>query len=260
MRVNFIKVPAAMRPSPRPRLAITFALALLSGLPTAGVAQAAKAPHKGASARAPQTPPPGPAPAAAAEVQSPPPAPAPAPTPAPSRLEHDVPPRGAPQKEDDEVPVDWVVRDGRALHRPQMLSLDVGLWPDTVSLGAFWAAPVLPRGFIRHVNDSFDLEFGLMLGAMRSDWYWNRADASTSWQLWPAFGVRWNFFLTHAWSTFITFKVAGRIGLSGPSPGWFDVFAGAGATYRIKERMHLRLELNYPQGAVVGLSFPIGAL
>lgn len=170
-------------------------------------------------------------------------------------LEHDVPPKSS---EDDEVPIDWVVRDGRSQKRPQVLSLDVGIWPDTLSLGAFWAAPILPRGFIRHVNDSFDLEFGFMLAAMRSDWVWN--NGSTSWQLWPAFGARWNFFLTHAWSTFITFKVAGRIGLSGPSPGWFDVFAGAGATYRIKERVHLRLELNYPQGAVVGLSFPIGGL
>lgn len=173
-----------------------------------------------------------------------------------AHLAHDVPPRSA--DDDEDVPIDWVVTDGRPRHRPQMLSVDAGIWPDSFSLAAFWAAPVLPRGFIRHVNDSFDLEFGLLVGAMRSDWYWRAA--STSWQLMPAFGARWNFFLTHNWITFITFKVAGRIGLAGPSPGWFDVFAGAGATYRIKDRVHLRLELNYPQGAVVGLSFPIGAL
>lgn len=172
------------------------------------------------------------------------------------RVEHDVPAQDA--ADDEEKPIEWAIRDGRMQHRPQVLSVDLGIWPDTFSMGLLWASPVLPRGFIRHVNDSFDLEFGLLLGAMRSDWYW--ADGTTSWQLWPAFGGRWNFFLTHNWSTFITVKLAARIGLSGPSPGWFDVLAGAGASYRIKERMHLRLELNYPQGAVVGLSFPIGAL
>lgn len=221
-------------------------LTLCLGAMSPEVAQAAKAARVVKTAHVQQAPTPAPEAQATADDQ------------AARGLEHDVPPKKA--GEDDEVPIDWVVRDGRSLRRPQVLSLDVGIWPDTLSLGAFWASPVLPRGFIRHVNDSFDLEFGFLLAAMRSEWVWNRGDASTSWQLWPAFGARWNFFLTHAWSTFITFKVAGRIGLSGPSPGWFDVFAGAGATYRIKERMHLRLELNYPQGAVVGLSFPIGAL
>lgn len=172
-----------------------------------------------------------------------------------ARVEHDVPAAG---EEGYEVPIAWTIRDSRLRHRPQVLSVDLGIWPDSLMLGAFWAAPVLPRGFIRHVNDSFDLEFGFLLGAVRSDWMWN--DATTTWALWPAFGARWNFFLTHNWMTFVTFKLAGRIGLSGPSPGWFDVIGGAGATYRIKERVHLRLELNYPQGAVVGLSFPIGAL
>lgn len=187
-------------------------------------------------------------------------APAPAaPTPAPeveSHVAHDVPPRGT--DGDEEVPVDWIVKDGRLLRRPNVLSVDASIWPDRFTLGAFWAVPVLPRGFIRHVNDSFDLEFGLLLAALRGDWYWRGAD--TNWELWPAFGARWNFFLTPRWTTFATFKVAVRIGLPGSQSNWFDVIAGAGASYRLAERAHLRLELNYPQGAVVGLSFPIGAL
>jgi len=139
-----------------------------------------------------------------------------------------------------------------------VLSVDAGIWPDRFTLGAFWAVPVLPRGFIRNLNDSFDLEFGLLLAALRADWYWRGAD--TNWELWPAFGARWNFFLTHNWTTFVTFKIAGRIGLPGERSNWFDVIGGAGATYRLASRAHLRLEFNYPQGAVVGLSFPIGAL
>jgi len=202
------------------------------------------------------------APVASEAPLQPPPAPAAQPPAAPvepqerSHVAHDVPPRGA--DDDEDVPIDWVIKDGRMLRRPNVLSVDASIWPDRFTVGAFWAIPVVPRGFIRHINDSFDLEFGLLLAALRADWYWRTAD--TNWELWPAFGARWNFFLTHNWTTFVTFKVAGRIGLPGERSNWFDVIAGAGASYRLAERAHLRLELNYPQGAVVGLSFPIGAL
>lgn len=228
---------------------------------------AARGPHRAHSSAAPApavvpvpvpaqplalTPPPVTAVPAAAELDDERPAVGPA-----KRLAHDVP-KGGQDEEEFEVPVDWVVKDGRMHHRAQALSLTLGLWPDALSFGAWYTLPVLPRGIIHHVNDSLDVEFGLMLAAMQSSYYWN--DHSTSWQLWPAGGVRWNFFLTPRWTTFAAIKLAGRIGLSGAGPGWFDVIVGLGATYRIKDRVLLRLELNYPQGAVVGLSFPLGAL
>lgn len=153
----------------------------------------------------------------------------------------------------------WTIRDRSHHTRPQELALTLSLWPDSFGASVWYAIPVAHDGFIRDLNDSFDIEFGGTLGFYRvASW---GAPGPTYYGLIPAVGGRWNFHLTRDWTTFATLKLGVIFGFGAPgfyNNDWVDVGFTLGALYRLQESMQLRLELGYPFGMSVGLSFPIG--
>lgn len=152
--------------------------------------------------------------------------------------------------DDDEAakPVAWTIEDRRAAHRTHLLSMGIGAWPTALDAHLWYAVPLLRRGFIPRVNDAFHLEFGSLLS-------W---DADGTVALWPAVGVRWDFYLTRRWATFFGLKLAAEVHLNQDQKVHPNAVVGFGALFRIAERALLRLELGYPQGLSVGLAIPIG--
>lgn len=145
----------------------------------------------------------------------------------------------------------WTIGDRRPHSRAQTLSLSVGIWPPTTLSGALWyATPVAADGFIPAVNDSVDIEFGLAVAG-----YFDGPDHGA---LIPAVGGRWNFHVTHDWTPFVTLKLAARFGLGPYNPDWFDLGLSLGSLLRLHDTVSLRLEVGYPTGLAVGLSFPFG--
>lgn len=159
-------------------------------------------------------------------------------------------PAGAEGDAEDEAPqpVAWTIEDRRAAHRTHLLTVGVGAWPTALDAQLWYAVPLLRRGFLPRVNDAFHLEFGSLLT-------WDH-DGTVA--LWPAAGVRWDFYLTRRWATFFGLKLAAEIHLNRDQRVHPNAIVGFGALFRLAERALLRLELGYPQGLSVGLSFPIG--
>lgn len=145
-------------------------------------------------------------------------------------------------------PVAWTIEDRRAAHRTHLLSMGIGAWPTALDAHLWYAVPLLRRGFIPRVNDAFHLEFGSLLS-------W---DADGTVALWPAVGVRWDFYLTRRWATFFGLKLAAEVHLNQDQKVHPNAVVGFGALFRLAERALLRLELGYPQGLSVGLAVPIG--
>lgn len=151
-------------------------------------------------------------------------------------------------REDAEQPIGWIIEDRKAPHRAHLLSFGLGLWPETLSTQLWYAVPLTARGLLPRVNDGFDLEFGSLFA-------WGRGNTLT---LWPAVGVRWDFYLTRRWAVYFNLKFAVQILLNYDQAVHPNAIVGFGGLLRLAERLLLRLELNYPQGVTVGLSIPLG--
>lgn len=148
----------------------------------------------------------------------------------------------------------WIIKSDAHHKRPMQLSAAVG-FPEYYGAGvmAWYTLPIVHDGFIRHLNDSFDLEFGLMYGVFF--WGLGLYDVPPM-ALTPLVAARWNFFLTNDWTVFAMVKLGVRIGLNYPD---FTRFTGGvivGGQYRLTDNMSLRLETGYPYTSV-GLAWDL---
>jgi hypothetical protein len=117
------------------------------------------------------------------------------------------------------------------------------------SPGVQLSIPVLDRGFIRSVNDSFSLEPGLFVSARVG----HRGD-TFAWFV-PEFGPRWNFHLTPNWDAFAQIKLGYAIG----KDHGFWLRAGPGMQWWFAPQWALRLEVwggpRVVGGAYLGASY-----
>ena len=148
-------------------------------------------------------------------------------------------------------------------HRPQMLSIFLGLpyghyyWGFPFGIGGRYLIPIIHDGFIPSVNDSFSIEFGLDLsGAVGSRFY-------------PTLGipveVMWAFHFTPKFAAYA--KVGAVLEINfvpyvcstftcGPaySPVTAAPIGNIGLFYKFSDKISFRAEAGYPW-VKVGLGF-----
>jgi hypothetical protein len=150
-------------------------------------------------------------------------------------------------------PAVWVLEEARHHERPQQAHFQLGVWLNQLSLATGYAIPVSEDGLLPTVNDSFDVEFGGNFVYNRG--YWYNAPAANSLAL--GGGVRWNFYLTQAWTAFSTLKLNFEFGVQNADPFFFYPAFTVGGLYRLSRGVQLRLEAGNPMGVGVGLSFDL---
>ena len=138
--------------------------------------------------------------------------------------------------------------------RPKEINFSLGGGFNNVGLAAWFTIPVVPDGLVRDVNDQLNVEVGLVAGLYRDALYGLPGDTFPT--LAVSGGLRWDFHVTQAWVPFVLLKIAINFGFDKiVLPG-----GGAGVLYRITDDWRLRLELGYPLGIAVGLTFDLPAL
>ncbi len=147
----------------------------------------------------------------------------------------------------------WVVDAWGHHDRPTQLDLSLGLWVDGLAPALWYAIPIAEDGLIQSVNDALDVEFGGMFAYGRGAFWRERADYS----LVLSGGLRWDFYLTAAWTTFATLKLNFAFGLLGSEPLFFYPAVSVGGLYRLGKAVQLRLEAGNPFGLAAGLSFDL---
>lgn len=148
---------------------------------------------------------------------------------------------------------EWVIKkpESHPAHHLDVLVSTTGGSVFGVAPGVLYGIPIVPDGFISALNDSFEIEFG----AFMFIWF-----GSSQTYLWvtPQGGVRWNFWLTKAFSVYGTAKIGAAIALtSGFSHGIYG-FGGVGLDWEFTEGMSLRAETGGGRGGAGltgGLSF-----
>lgn len=151
--------------------------------------------------------------------------------------------------------VQWRIEDRRAKHTSPDLTLSFGIWPASVSGGLLGAIPVAPRGLIPSINDAFLIEFGMLFIGSH---LWSDPFAPNQFDILPAAGVRWDFYLSRLVTVFGTVKMGPRIRVAPVKGVVPDPIIGLGTILNFSRHAALRLELNYPQGFTMALSMPLG--
>jgi hypothetical protein len=130
----------------------------------------------------------------------------------------------------------WIIREGDGRHYTRPMNLDaVGfVAPWSVGMGAHFAFSVVPEGFIRDLNDSFDIE----LSALVYYWYWRYYEY---YALVPLGGVRWKFHLTPEWTVFGLAKIGFGPGLN-ENHILVGHEIGAGAYWHFSKDLAVRME------------------
>jgi hypothetical protein len=131
-------------------------------------------------------------------------------------------------------------------------------------LGGWFYMPIVPNGFIPSLNDTFGLEFGMLLLYSSTDYY---AYRHTWWNVVPMGGVRWDFHLTPMITTFAKVKLGWGIGFAEHAkrdgfddisvPGSVSYFAhdvGVGAYFNLSERFAFRVETGTASLIAAGVS------
>jgi hypothetical protein len=117
--------------------------------------------------------------------------------------------------------------------------------------GILYGFPLLPRGFIPELNDSFELEVGLHLHT------WFGANDTYLWMT-PVGGARYNVWLTRTVDAFFTMKLGWAIGFDSAYSGGIYGFGGVGMDWFFVPSAAVRVELGGGRGggsAQVGLRF-----
>lgn len=133
-----------------------------------------------------------------------------------------------------------------------------------IGLAGWYSFPIVKDGFIPPLNDSFNLEFGAAVEYAWSNYgYFGYHCDYNYYGVTPMGGVRWDFYLTKAWTVFAKAKAGiGYRVLKEDCPGFDDsgrggtTFVpdgGAGAFWNFSEGMGMRFEVGY-RGGSVGLS------
>lgn len=150
---------------------------------------------------------------------------------------------------------DWVLEDAGRHTRFQELNLSLALWPDTIGLAVWYDIPVAHDGILPRVNDSISIEFGGLWMVHRGYWYGGN---NTYFSFIAAVGPRWDLYLTRSWQLFFTLKLGLEFGVGPYDPDWFVPGVSLGAEYKLSRPSLLRLELGYPAGFSIGISFDLG--
>jgi hypothetical protein len=150
-------------------------------------------------------------------------------------------------------PTVWILEEARHHERPQQGHLQLGVWLSQLSLALGYAIPLSEDGLLPNLNDSFDVEFGGNFVYNRG-YFWNSPAASS---LALGGGVRWNFYLTQAWTAFSTLKLNFEFGVRNADPFFFYPAFTVGGLYRLGKGTQLRLEAGNPMGVGLGLSFDL---
>jgi len=242
-------------------------IAFLAGLTLVPIAQAATPAQKSA------TPPPA---AASPSAGSPSAAPAAAP-----EKKSTATPASAARSSETETsyaergPVVWLINDKRAQHTENQLSIMGEIWPFgtfNAGVGAWFAIPVVPHGFVPTINNSVDVEFGAFFQYFHLSASYLNISISQNWyRLSPMGGVRWNFYLNRDWTVYAGAKLGYGIGFSssvtanvgGVPTGYAgsDVSAflfdmNAGALWHVSKAVALRMELGI-FGFTIGATLPM---
>ena len=154
-------------------------------------------------------------------------------------------------------PVDsdtWVLEDAGSHTRFQELNLSLALWQYTLGLAVWYDIPIAHDGIVPRVNDSVSIELGGLWVGHRDVGYGNDLGSSFI----AAIGPRWDFYLTRSWQMFATLKLGIEFGIGAYAPDWLVPGFSLGGEYKLTHPMLLRLELGYPSGLSVGLSFDLG--
>lgn len=129
-------------------------------------------------------------------------------------------------------------------------------------VGAWYAYPIVPEGFLPKVNDAFFIEAG---GAVERFNY-GATGCNDSWfRVTPLGGVRWSFYFTDEWSAFGTAKLGYGLGFGDSSDcdvlgtnavnvsySQFAIDGAVGAQWQFSDAWAMRFELGY-LGATVGV-------
>lgn len=148
------------------------------------------------------------------------------------------------------------IRDGSYHVRPFQISLFAVapylphyFGPDGFGIGgaARFTIPLVHNGFIRSINDSFELELG---GNVYTSWRVNGVIVT------PVVEVRWTFHLTHHFSAYPKLGFGLNVPLQRPGapPPGPHVSALVGILYEVVDWFYLRAEAGYP-GLLLGVAF-----
>jgi hypothetical protein len=131
-----------------------------------------------------------------------------------------------------------------------------------LGLAGWYSLPLVKDGFIPPINDSFNLELGATVDYQFFNGY-GTCDFK-SYGFAPVGGVRWDFYLTKAWTVFAKAKVGIGYRSFSDSCGFnYDYYGynhtyfvpdtGVGAYWNFSPGMGMRFDLGY-RGAAVGIS------
>ena len=145
----------------------------------------------------------------------------------------------------------WIIKDGDDRHSHKQLTLELNAWGDLAGVGAWFAFPILPAGFLP-INDALLIEAGAVFGTYRGA-FGNNAFNDLAVSL--GVGPRWDFHFTGRWSAFATLKLGIDFGLAGYNRSGLMPIGTIGSHIRLGEVVLLRIELGNPFGLGLGLTF-----
>ncbi|MBI5509096.1 MAG: hypothetical protein HY903_10105 [Deltaproteobacteria bacterium] len=127
-------------------------------------------------------------------------------------------------------------------------------------LGAWFAYPIMPDGFLPTLNDAFFIEAGGAVERYSWDWGFFGVNCSYKWyRATPLGGVRWSFYLTPDWTVYGTAKLGYGVGFASsyscggysgtdvgaPSYSNIAIDGAVGAHWNFSPDWAARLELGY---------------
>jgi len=127
--------------------------------------------------------------------------------------------------------------------------------------GVRFSIPIVDNGFIKKINNSVAIGFGLDYFAWgyrtwrRRGGYWGNYGRDT---VWLPVVMQWNFYLHEKWSVFGEPGLAARLNESGRRGGvdYIDPFVFfAGGRFHFTKDITLTMRLGFPVGFSVGVSF-----
>ena len=144
-----------------------------------------------------------------------------------------------------------IIKDSSKQTRPMNLDFSANVNWYWVGGTVFFSYPVAPNGFLKKLNDSFDIYAAVYTGF----WWWG----NNAWVIGPELGARWKFHLTQSWTVFAQLGAGPRftVGDIVAHSVWFDINGGVGAYWNIKKRFCMRFDLG-SHGLGVGIGIPLG--
>ena len=132
-------------------------------------------------------------------------------------------------------------------------------------LGVRGSIPIVDNGFVKTINNSVAISFGLDWVHYEIDnWcnrYWRNNPGPCGWDddadlIWLPVAMQWNFWLTKSWSVFGEPGLAIRLNDDHFDDDIdLDFVLYAGGRYHFNDTMSLTMRLGWPSAFSIGLSF-----